>query len=109
MFGACCVVCCLLSVGAKIRSLAGRTNQGIIPLDEPSSFLASCLGLMRTQLPTLPSVPALGAQLSSTFPGGYDASHCIDGNSSSLCVTNLETRAWLSVRVPAATPVCLVR
>ena len=64
---------------------------------------------MRTQQPTLPSVPALGAQLSSTFPGGYDASHCIDGNSSSLCVTNLETRAWLSVRVPAATPVCLVR
>ena len=78
-------------------------------LDDPSSFLASCLGLMRTQLPTLPSVPALGAQLSSTFPGGYDASHCIDGNSSSLCVTNLETRAWLSVRMPAATPVCLVR
>lgn len=55
------------------------------------------------------SVPVVDARLSSEYPGGYGASHCIDHRrSGGLCVSQLEAKAWLSVRVLPLTRVCVV-
>ena len=56
------------------------------------------------------AVPIIDARLSSEYSDAYSASQCIDRRvGGGLCVSKLEARAWLSVRVPPSTPVCLVR
>ena len=62
--------------------------------------------------PTAPPSPAppvagllpvarLEARMSSTFNAvAFPASNCVDGTGSSLCASDLEVNAWLSVRLP---------
>ena len=56
--------------------------------------------------PPPPSVPRLSASLSSVFGGDlalYPAENAIDGDVSSLCASQVEFGAWLSVEVPSHT------
>lgn len=52
-------------------------------------------------LAELPMITPLGAQMSSLFSNRYPASACIDRSSATLCATQLQARAWLSLKLPS--------
>lgn len=53
-------------------------------------------------------VPALDAAISSFFHPDFAAQKAIDGDPSTLCASNQQVNAWLSVRLPSSTPIAYV-